>query len=218
MKPLALAALVLLSAAGPRAQAPPPATVILLLDITASMTLVPLPFDQRYAQVFNAFLEGLGPAHRAAVGVVANEAIFSAVTPDRGELSAAVRRLLRQPDAVRLGPSPLWDAIDAALSLAEAAGGRAAIVLFSDGKSGGNVRGVDEVIGRARRLGVSISAVVEGPGTALLARSSSALDPADAIGRLTQATGGRHLLDRPPDPRQRNPGPLVSLIMDGLRR
>jgi hypothetical protein len=71
MKPLALAALVLLSAAGPRAQAPPPATVILLLDITASMTLVPLPFDQRYAQVFNAFLQGLGPSDRAAVGVVA---------------------------------------------------------------------------------------------------------------------------------------------------
>ena len=74
----------------------------------------------------------------------------------------------------------------------------------------------DEVIDHAKRLHVSIHAVVEGPGSLFLARSTQALDPAELIGQLTTATDGLRLLDRPADPRQRNPGPLVAQIMDVL--
>jgi hypothetical protein len=221
--------LALTGVAGVRAQAPAGAghaadagagmTVVLLLDVSASMTTVPLAFDARYAQVFNAFVQGLAPADRAAVGLVSGGVRFSGVTADRRELSAAVRTLMLPSADARRGPSPLWDALDQALPLAAAgAGGRAAIVLFTDGKSAGNVKGLDDVIDRARQLGVRISAVVEGPGTALLARSRMTPDPAGPIERLTEATGGTTLLDRPVDPRQRNPGPMVSLLMDRLRR
>lgn len=197
--------------------APSRLNVVLLLDASASVAQLPLQIDQRYAQVFNAFLHGLQPVDRAAVGVVARGVRFTAMTGDRRELTTQIRSLLQVADADRLGPSPLWDAIDQAITLMEDTAGRRAVVLFSDGKSTGNTRGLDEVIGRARRLQVSINAVVEGPGSIFLARTTSALDPADVIERLTQVTGGRRLLDRPSDPRQRNPGPLVSLIMEGLR-
>jgi hypothetical protein len=192
-------------------------TVVLLLDVTASVSRTPMPIDQRFAQVFNAFLQGLKPADRGAVGVIAGRPRLGPLTADHRELSASVRLLLQVPDADRLGPSPIWDAVDEAVT--EAAGdpaGRPAVVLFSDGKSTANVHGLDEVIDRATRLHVSINAVVEGPGSVFMARITEALDPAELIGRLTTATGGRRLFDRPPDPRQRNPGPLVAQLMDGL--
>jgi hypothetical protein len=192
-------------------------TVVLLLDVTASVTRQPLPIDPRYAQVFNAFLQGLKPADRGAVGVIAGRTRMGPITGDHRALSASVRALLQVPDADRLGPSPLWDAVDEAVT--EAAGdpsGRPAVVLFSDGKSSANVRGLDDVIENATRLHVSVHAVVEGPGSAFLAQSTQALDPAALVGRLTTATGGLRLLDRPADPRQRNPGPMVAQIMDAL--
>jgi hypothetical protein len=129
-----------------------------------------------------------------------------------------MRRLLQVSDADRLGPSPLWDALDEAITLSADPSGRPAIVLFSDGKSSGNVHGLDEVIERARRLHVSVSVVVEGAGTFFLARTVSPLDPADLLERLTQATGGLKLLDRPTDPRLRNPAPLVARIMEELHK
>jgi hypothetical protein len=222
LRRLALAAVVWLSAPQAfEAQTPAPGerlTVVLLLDVSASVSHLPLALDPRFAQVFNAFLQGLAPADRAAVGVIARETRFSQVTSDRRELATSVRQLLQVADTVRLGPSPVWDALIEAVPVAVDPSGRSAIVLFSDGKSAGNVHGLDEVIDRARQSRVSVSAVVEGPSTVLLARATSALDPGDAIERLTQATGGHRLLDRPPDPRQRNPGPLVSLIMEQLHR
>jgi hypothetical protein len=200
-------------------QAPAGLTVVLLLDVSGSVSHLALPIDSRFAQVFNAFAQGLRPEDRAAVGVVADGVRFGKLTSNVRELAASARDLLQVPDAARLGPSPLWDAIDASITLVSAdPAGRPAVVLFSDGKSTGNTHGLDEVTRRAVQLHVAVSAVVEGPSSALLARSLLPLDPADLIDRLAQATGGRRLLDRPTDPRQRNPGPLISIVMDGLHQ
>ena len=197
--------------------APAGLTVVLVLDATASVSTLPIPIDQRFAQVFNAFLQGLRPSDRGCVAVLTSHVHFGPITADHRELSASARVLLQIAETDRLGPSPIWDAIDEALGLAGAdPSGRPAVVLFSDGKSSGNVHGLDEVIGHAQRLHATISAVVEGPGSVFLARSPQVLDPADLIDRLTSATGGRRLLDRPGDPRQRNPGPMVTLLMDAL--
>lgn len=217
------AAVVVLLVGDVRAQrsAPEPAglTVVLLMDVSASVAHQPLAIDQRFAQVFNAFLQGLKPSDRGAVGVVSGRSRFTHVTGNPRDLSTAVRRLLQVPDSERLGPSPLWDALDEAITLAAAdPGGRPAIVLFSDGKSSGNLRGLDEVIDRARRLRVRVSVAVEGADTLFLARTISPLDPADLLERLTEATGGLRLLDRPSDPRLRDPGPLVARIMDALQQ
>lgn len=203
-----------------RAQQPEPAglTVVLLMDVSASVGNLPLTIDQRFAQVFNAFLLGLKSSDRAAVGVIAGRTRFTGVTGNQRDLSMAVRRLLQVPDADRLGPSPLWDALDDAITLTNEPSGRPAVVLFSDGKSSGNTKGLDEVIDRARRQHVSVHVVVEGAGTLFLARTASPLDPADLLERLTTATGGLRLLDRPTDPRLRNPAPLVTRIMEALHQ
>ena len=62
------------------------------------------------------------------------------------------------------------------------------------------------------------NAVVEVPGPAFLPRAVQPLDPAELLGTLTAATGGLHLLHRPADVRQRNPGPMVTQIMEALRQ
>ena len=191
---------------------------MLLLDVSASVAYQPLGIDPRYAQVFNAFLFGLKASDRGAVGVISAKPRFTPVTGNQRDLAAAMRLIIQVPDGDRLGPSPVWDAIDAAITLTQEPNARPAVVVFSDGKSTGNMKGLDEVIARAQQLHVSVNAVVEGAGANFLARTTSPLDPADLIQRLTDATGGRRLLDRPPDPRQRNPGPLISVIMDALHQ
>lgn len=191
---------------------------MLLVDVTASMTKTQLAFDARYAQVVNAFLQGLTPNDRAGVGLIADTTRFTEMTVDQRALAASVRALFRVPDSARLGPSPLWDSLDETLDRVADGNRKPAIIVFSDGKAGGNRKGLDEVIDRAKTLGVAVSSVVEGPGVALMARSPIVLDPADAFERFAQTTGGLRLLDRPMNPRERNPGPMIALLVDGLRR
>jgi hypothetical protein len=233
MTPRLMALVLMLGAAAvPRAQtgprlssgqggapaAPAGLTVVLLIDVTSSMTRTPVAFDSRYAQVYNAFLQGLAPGDRAGVGLIADKVTFTELTSDQRALSASVRALFRVPDSARLGPSPVWDAIDEAVVRVAEPNRKGAIVLFSDAKSAGNRKGLDEVVEHARRRRVIVSSVVEGPGSMLLARANVALDPADAMQKLADATGGTRLLDRPFNPRDRNPGPMIALLMENLRK
>jgi len=224
IRPLAALGLVALLSMGPSAapqnvQAPAGLTVVLVIDLTASVSRVPLPIDQRFAQAYNGFVQGLKPSDRAAVGVIADKTHFGPLTGDLRQLSASARLLLQVPDANRLGPSPLWDAVDEAIALASSdPSGRPAVILFSDGKSTGNVHGLDEVVAHAKKAGVIVSAVLEGPSSAYLVRLAESPDPGELMGRLTDATGGLRLLDRPPDPRQRNPGPMVAEILNVLHQ
>jgi hypothetical protein len=220
---LVIAIALLAAAAAPRAQsrgaaAPGDLTVILLIDATSSMTRTPVAFDSRYAQVYNAFLQGLRPGDRSGVGLIADTTHFTELTADTRALSASVRALFRVPDSARLGPSPIWDAIDEAVARVAEPNRKGAVVLFSDGKSAGNKKGLDEVIEHASRRRVIVSAVVEGPGSVLMARANVALDPADGLKRLAEATGGTLLLDRPFNPRDRNPGPMIGLLMENLKQ
>jgi hypothetical protein len=115
-----------------------------------------------------------------------------------------------------MGPSPIWDSLDGAVTTLAPAAGRHAILLLSDGKSSGNMRGLNEVIAHAREAGVSISAVVEGessPGGA-----QAGLDPADLIAKIAKATGGHIAIDRPVNPRDRNPAPMIAQILDDLHQ
>jgi hypothetical protein len=215
--PLIALWMTILPAAQSAPQTPAGLTVVLLLDFTASVSRVPVLIDQRFAQAFNAFLDGLKPSDRGAVGVIAAETRFSRVSAERRVLAADVRILFQLPDGDRLGPSALWDAIDDAIDIAAAdTAGRPAVILMSDGKSTGNVHGLDEVIAHAKRSRVSVNAVLEGPSSTFLARTTEQLDPSELVGRLTDAAGGVRMLDRPSDPRQRNPGPLIASIMERL--
>jgi hypothetical protein len=199
-----------------RLSASPTLTVVLLLDVSASVSRLPLFIEPRFVQVFNAFLQGLKPGDRAGIGVVARRLRLSQLTSDPRELSTIARGFLQVADTDRLGPSPLWDAVDETIALVAGQTGRRAIVLFSDGKSSGNTHGLDEVTAHARQLGVSINAVVAGESSPGQGQSTDHLDPADLTESLVQATGGRQLLDRPANPRDRNPARLIAQIMAAL--
>jgi hypothetical protein len=207
-------------AAGQASPIPAPAgstlTTILLLDVTASVSRVPMMLEPRYVQVFNTFLNGLRPGDLAGVGVIARGVQMSAVTADRRALSSEAKSLLQVSDVERLGPSPIWDALDGAVTALASAGGRRAVVLFSDGKSSGNVRGLQEVVTHAQEAGVSISVVVEGESSP--GGGQAGLDPADLIGTIVKATGGRIAIDRPANPRDRNPAPMIAQMLDDLHR
>jgi hypothetical protein len=189
--------------------------VVLLLDVSASVSRLPMFIETRFVQVFNAFARGLKSGDRAGVAIIARRFQSSALVSDARDLPAVARRLLQVPDADRVGPSPIWDAIENAITLVESSDGRLAIVLFSDGKSTGNVRGLQEVTAHARQARVSINAVIE--GDSFQGPVPPGLDPAELIGSIVGTTGGRLLVDRPPNPRDRNPAPLIAQIMDGLR-
>jgi Mg-chelatase subunit ChlD len=190
-------------------------TVVLLLDVSASVSRLPMFVETRFVQVFNAFARGLRPGDRAGVGVISRRFQSSALVSDTRDLPTIGRRLLQVPDADRLGPSPIWDGIDSAITLVEASNGRLAVVLLSDGKSTGNVRGLQEVTEHARQARVSINAVIEGDSSQ--GPIPPGLDPAELIGSIVRTTGGRLLVDRPANPRDRNPAPLITQIMEGLR-
>jgi len=192
-----------------------PLTVVLLLDVSASVSRLPMFIETRFVQVFNAFARGLRPGDRAGLGVIGRQFQSSALVSDPRDLPAIARRMLQVPDADRLGPSPIWDAIESAITIVEASNGRLAVVLFSDGKSTGNVHGLEDVTAHASQARVSINAVIEGDSSQ--GPVPSGLDPAELIGSIVKTTGGRLLIDRPANPRDRNPGPLITQIMDGLR-
>jgi len=193
-------------------------TTILLLDTSASVSRSAMLLDPRFPEVFNAFLHGLRSGDRSAVGVISNHARFTALTSDTREMTTGVRALLRVPDEERLGPSPIWDAMDAALTLLAGQNGHLTIVVFTDGKASGNLRSSADVLDRAKGLGVAIHAVIEGGGTRLVLQPDVALDPADVVRPVAEGSGGRVWLDRPANPRERNPAALVTQIMEGLQR
>jgi Ca-activated chloride channel family protein len=80
-------------------------------------------------------------------------------------------RVLDMPDAfggvpasrpaLRLGPWPIWDAVDTAVASLEVEPGRRAVVLLTDGRSTGNVHGLEEVLQRAVRSAVAVSIIGE---------------------------------------------------------
>jgi Mg-chelatase subunit ChlD len=100
-------------------------------------------------------------------------------------MANGVKILLQAPDADRLGPTPIWDALDEAMALLADAPGKRAIVMYTDGRSTGNTHSLAEVMERATRASISINAVIPPP------KIVDQLNPADLLERLAQATGGR---------------------------
>jgi len=184
-------------------------TAALLLDVSASVSQQSLRLDDRFVRIFNAFVQRLQPGDRAAVGVLTNRLRLSTLTPDVRELSANVRMLLQIQDIDRLGPTPIWDALDEAITLVADGRGRPVIVLYSDGRSSGNLHGLADVLAHATRTRVSINVVV--PPQKL---PVDHLNPADLMEELSSATGGRRMMEpRPPG----NAAAVISQLMEGLR-
>jgi hypothetical protein len=211
---------------------PADVAVVMLVDGTASQ---PLKRYELLAGVQTGLIPSLQPGDRARLALLGNPTTFSQwLSADRTAASAFARTYLDRPP---LEPSPIWDAIDAAVkSLADTTEPRV-LMLMSDGRSTGNRLSMDDAARSAIAGGVSISVVSEG-GEWLIPQFGDAPDRArsDAsLKWLADTTGGLYLPDgtarRTLKPQMNafayvtelvntpsKPAPLVSTIMSSLRQ
>lgn len=120
------------------------------------------PRDLFLEPVLRTFIPGLSPGDRLRIGSVARVARFSpAFTADRAALERATRDALDVPEADRYSGTPIWDAIDAAVSLLEQQPEPRAIVLVTDGLSTGNRISLRAATDHAIRSRVAVSIVCE---------------------------------------------------------
>jgi VWFA-related protein len=139
-----------------------------------------------------AFLNGLRPADEVALVGFSEEITWLApATTDKG----AVRRALDRLEPA--GATAAYDALYTAIALSEA-GGRALIVLFTDGEDNMSVLGANQLLAVVERSNALVHAVgwrppeATEPGPRSLTDAQiSELDQTLALRQIAEATGGR---------------------------
>lgn len=196
-----------------------PISVVLLLDESASMRMGDLASGiviQRTLDQWFPF--SLKPADRARVGAIARQVYLSdRFTTNRHELVDAAFDARTRPPADKLGPSPIWDAVDAAVTALEAEAGHRAILLFTDGRATGNRTSLADTGAHAMRSGTSVHVIAEHdtPLTIIQADGTEAIiAPGTGLRWLAEHTGGAFVSDRPFP--WSDPGPIVARMLEGL--
>jgi len=128
----------------------------LLLDVSRSMTLSHTGY--RFGQSWSSPLRS---GDRVIVGSIARPNRLGTVfTDNRREMQKEVDAAFRRPMEERSGPSPIWDAIAAAVvGLETQRQFRQAVIAVTDGQSTGNARGFNDMLMGATAAGVSVSIV-----------------------------------------------------------
>lgn len=191
-----------------RAAAAGPLSVVLLVDVTRTMSenMAPLAWDGQRGEfeqgvgvnpsgvkppdspselfltpILRGFLANLGPHDRARIGRIAHVPDLGPdLTADRGALASAARRALGVSDTDRHGRTPIWDAVDMAVAALEHEPGRRAVIVFTDGLATGNARSLDAVIERATLADVSVFVIGETTGRLRSGRGWSMRDSTNA--------------------------------------
>jgi hypothetical protein len=212
--------------------APTGISMVLMIDATMSQ---PLKRYEIHAAIANNWLPSLEAGDRARIGIVGGEiAIGPWLSPDR---ASNVRALRASVERAPTEPSPIWDAVDRAVTALAGTPGPRVIVLVTDGRSGGNALSLEDAAKRAIAGDVSISVISEG-GEQLLPQGgdpATRLRPDASLRWLADATGGVYLEDgvarRTASPRldpfgyvrevidtPNRPGPLLSRILSVTRQ
>jgi len=164
-----------------------PLTVVFLLDVSASAESLWRPDA---AAMVAALGGALKPGERARLGGIAGHLTLGPWTTNSAELDRTAAATLTPSAEDRAGPSPLWDAVDGALTALATEPGRRTIVMLTDGLPTGNVHGVDEIRARAAALGITVNVVVSGAGLTFGA--------GQLLSALAASSGGLALEWRPP--------------------
>lgn len=178
-----------------------PVSVVLLLDTSVS-------FRNRFGPLLlqsaidRAFLPGLKPRDRLSVGSFGGKVSFgTTLTSNRQAILDALRAALLSTTNDQYGPSPAWDAIDAAVDMLEGEAGRKAIVLITDGRSTGNRTSYKDVAVRAMAAGVVIHIIAKDTEDVIYRPLTGMLrsyDPEIALRVLADQTGGSFRADNRP--------------------
>lgn len=174
-----------------------PLSIVLILDASASF-MAEHGADSVRQAVEEIFIPSLKAGDRARIGSIVRQPWLSAAfTNDPKALKDAVRTALTPSKADRGGPSPIWDAVDAAVSALSSERGRRAILLVTDGRATGNHVGLLDVIGHANAAGVTIDAIGDEGLNELMQDDKTIVrgGPGRALAALAGDTGGVYQKD-----------------------
>jgi VWFA-related protein len=192
-----------------------PLSLVLLFDVSSSMD-ISLKRSVMRAGVEKWFVDRLAPLDRVQVGsFAAHISIGPTFAGNPRALLAAVRTALDPREADTFGPSPVWDAVDAAIAALARASGRRAVLLVTDGRATGNRQGPEESGARAIAAGVTVSVVGEDWEMTLRQDGNSGVRvrPGVALEWIANATGGLYLPDNASPPA---PGPILERLLEDL--
>jgi hypothetical protein len=175
-------------------------SVTFLYDLTIGVTNRAVAKDDGLKILTEDLLSNLKSEDSLRFGLVARHLFLSRrfAGSDLTDFYGKVVATTIVPDTERLGPTPLWDELYRVVSTVADDQGRRAIILATDGRSTGNLRGLDEVIAHARDSGVSISVMDYAPSEWFLPdrgeRARFAANPADVMLRIATVTGGMYVV------------------------
>jgi hypothetical protein len=166
----------------------------MLVDVSTSMSHEKLTTtdDDRYHQTLESFVLTLRPGDRALLGQVSRRSTMSRTAISDADAGfREVSTVVAAPDIDRFGPSPVWDALAAAIERLSTMTGSRAVLAWTDGRSTGNHLGIAEVRDLALANGVSLHILLETYSQPI---SRSGPDPCASVVPLTAPTGGSCLV------------------------
>lgn len=192
-----------------------PLSLVLLFDITTSMeTMIK---RRAISNAFEKFFIGqLQPEDRAQVGSFGRKiTIGPPIAGNPRALLTAVQKALDPEDVDTHGPSPMWDAIDAAVTALAPTSGRRAVILVSDGRATGNREAPEDVGNRAVAAGVTVSVVGEDWEMTIRqdAETGVRVSPGAGLKWIAATTGGLYVPERATEPA---PGPILDRLLAEL--
>jgi hypothetical protein len=196
-----------------------PIAIALLSDVSFSMARGQLVYEARFESAVRTVAGELRSGDRGLVCLVGNRAVFGPqFRGNSRELAADWRNLVKNvTPADRFGPSPLFDALEAAVTKLRDMPGTKAAILWTDGRPTGNVMGSEEVGSRASAAGVALHVIVD---DFVWARAFDGTPmgidkPCAVFDRMTRASGGACVLNA----RHRSaPNDQIKTLVARLRR
>jgi VWFA-related protein len=192
-----------------------PLALVVLFDISASMDTT-IKRSAIRPGVEMSFVSRLAARDRVQVGSFGKQiSIGPPIANNSRALLTAVQKALDPREADTLGPSPIWDAVDAAVTALAQADGRRAVLLVTDGRGTGNRHGPEEVSRRAALAGVAVSVLGEDFEMTIRQDGNTGVRvrPGIALEFVANATGGLYLSD---DTRPPTPGPILERLLADL--
>lgn len=175
-------------------------SVTFLYELTIGVTNQPVSSDVGLKILTEDLLSNLNTDDSLRFGFLARHLFLSRrfTASDLTDFYSKVVLTTVVPDNERFGPTPLWDELYRVVSTVAEDEGRHALIIATDGRSTGNLRGLDELIAHARASGVSISALDYAPSEWFLPdrreRARFAANPADVMLEIATATGGKYVV------------------------
>jgi VWFA-related protein len=170
--------------------------VLLLIDASASAIeswdISTDSLTSLIPQIDRGLIANLSPQDRLGLGVFGRQAHFGRdFGRDASSLAGIEREVLRMDDRDRIGPSPIWDAVDAATDLLASRAGQRVVILLTDGKSTGNRKSLSAVIDHAMQADVAVLVIPRGFFS--MAPDPTANAPAVNLLTMANASGGLFL-------------------------